>query len=456
MNRTMIDIGTLKNIPIEDIEVGERARQEMGDLEGLEGSMRALGMCQPICVKEQPTCDQPYLLLGGERRLGVLLKNGNGLVPCRIYPETISEQEVLNIELAENFWRKDWEYWEYDSLVARIHAGQQEVHGEKISTAPDAEGWGMQETGSMMGVTKQSVSTAIKRNKARDAFPQLFDGCKTQKDASKVLTKLSEHVIKDEISNKIKAQKVGSTLSRMMNNYITGSVFDHLSELPDNSCHLTEIDPPYAIALEATKRSEGESKYAMDQYSEVAADIFMDGEEGSTWLGMNLLLKECYRIMTEHSWLVCWFAPEPWSEIIYQAIIDAGFSTTRMWGIWTKPGTSGQCMSPNTRLANCYETFYYAWKGKPALAKPGSNNEFQHPVVPAQSKTHPTERPVSLMKEIYETFTWTGSRIFIPFLGSGNGLFAAEELAMEGLGYDLSKAHKDSFIVKASAKYEPM
>ena len=52
------------------------------------------------------------------------------------------------------------------------------------------------------------------------------------------------------------------------------------------------------------------------------------------------------------------------------------------------------------------------------------------------------------MKELYDTFAFTGSRVLIPFLGSGNGLLAAEELGMEGLGYDLSKAHRDSFLVK--------
>ena len=96
--------------------------------------------------------------------------------------------------------------------------------------------------------------------------------------------------------------------------------------------------------------------------------------------------------------------------------------------------------------------FFYAWKGRPALNKPGRSNNFQFPPVPPNQKTHPTERPVELMKEIYETFAFPGSRVLIPFLGSGNGLIAADQLNMAGLGYELSKGYRDSFLVKIHNK----
>ena len=100
------------------------------------------------------------------------------------------------------------------------------------------------------------------------------------------------------------------------------------------------------------------------------------------------------------------------------------------------------------RLANTYESFYYAWKGQPALNKAGHGNEFNAPPVPPQQKTHPTERPVELMSEIYTTFAFPGSRILIPFLGSGNGLISAHLNGMSALGFELSKGYRDSFLVK--------
>ena len=152
--------------------------------------------------------------------------------------------------------------------------------------------------------------------------------------------------------------------------------------------------------------------------------------------------------MAEHSWLICWFAPEPWFEVIYKELISAGFDTTRMCGIWVKP--TGQSKRPEIRLANSYEMFFYAWKGKPALNKAGSTNVFKISPVPPQEKTHPTERPVELMQTIYDVFAFPGSRVLIPFLGSGNGLIAAHNLGMSAVGFELSKSYRDSFLVKIS------
>ena len=95
--------------------------------------------------------------------------------------------------------------------------------------------------------------------------------------------------------------------------------------------------------------------------------------------------------------------------------------------------------------------FFYAWKGQPALNKAGRSNEFRFSPVSPNQKTHPTERPIDLMQELYDTFCFPGSRILIPFLGSGNGLLAAHQLGMSPVGFELSKGYKDSFLVKAHA-----
>jgi len=118
-----------------------------------------------------------------------------------------------------------------------------------------------------------------------------------------------------------------------------------------------------------------------------------------------------------------------------------------MCGLWVKPG-AGQNMNPQTRLANSYEMFFYAWKGQPVLNKAGRSNVFNYSPVPPQQKTHPTERPLDMMKDIYETFCFPGSRVLIPFLGSGVGILAAHELGMAPVGFELSKNYKDSFLVK--------
>ena len=104
-----IDVGEVAMVSLSDIVVGERARQEMGDLNEIEKSMKESGLISPLAVL---SChDEKYILLAGERRYRVLRKNEIEKVPVRIYPEDMSELEIKSIELAENFYRKEFEYY---------------------------------------------------------------------------------------------------------------------------------------------------------------------------------------------------------------------------------------------------------------------------------------------------------------------------------------------------------
>jgi DNA modification methylase len=424
-------------VPIDSIIVGDRAREELGDLDGIEGSMKESGLTTPLTFKDNQ--DGTFTLLAGERRLTILKRNENTEVPGRIYDRDLTELEMKMIEKAENFHRKDMEYYELDRLTLEIHQMQQLVHGVK-APGPGQEGWSVSNTKELLGyASKGSISMAIKRAEARDAFPELFENCKTASDASKVLKKVDEAIVKQVIAQKLESQKSDSNLHQLSKCFIIRDFFEGVKEIPDGVFHLVEIDPPYAISLTKQKKKDGESQYQLSDYNEVDAENYEQF--------MLNVFKQCYRVMTAHSWLICWFAPEPWFNDIYGMLMQAGFSTTRMCGIWTK-GVSGQSMNPSTRLANCYEMFFYAWKGQPALNKAGASNEFRCSPVLAQQKTHPTERPVQLMKDIYDTFAFPGSRVLIPFLGSGNGILAANELGMSPIGFELSKGYKDSFLIK--------
>ena len=430
-----IDVGTVAMIPLESITISERARKEMGDLNELELDMKESGLIQPLAFQKT---DSGYLLLAGGRRFAVLEKNKTPLIPARIYDRELTELEIKIIEKSENFHRKDFEYYELDVLTMEIHRMKQELHGVK-APGPDQDGWGTRDTAKLINVKSPSVVVdAVKRAEAREAFPELFDSCKTASDASKVLKKMDEALIKQTIVQKLESDKSTGTLTQLSKCFIIKDFFKGVKEIPDSIMHLVEIDPPYAINLKDKKKKDGESKYMLQDYNEIDVENYQ--------LFMANVFKECYRVMTNHSWLICWFAPEPWFEIIYQELNNAGFSTNRMVGVWAKG--SGQSMQPQTRLANSYEMFFYAWKGQPALNKAGRSNLFNFPPISGQHKTHPTERPIELTTEIYNTFAFPGSRVLIPFLGSGNGLISAHSLGMSPVGFELGKSHKDSFLVK--------
>ena len=448
MSDNGIEVGQVAMISISDIEIGDRARENMGNLDEIENSMKAQGLISPLAVKQ--TSNGKYLLLAGERRYTILKKNKVDIIPVRIFSNSISDFEMKSIELAENFYRKDFEYWEYDNIVREVNKLQQQIHGTKLP-GPNSKGWSLDDTGKLLDKSKAAVSTAIKRSLARDAFPELFDKCKTQKDASKVLSKMNEVVIKEAIAKKIELNRQDSTFTQISKCYILNNFFDGVKKIPDHVFHLVEIDPPYAIGLKSSKKLSIGSQHAISDYNEVPANAFINGNPESTWLGLNKLLQECYRTMAEHSWLICWFGPEPWFNEVYQAIINAGFMTSRMCGIWTK--SLGQSKHPEIYLANSYEMFFYAWKGRPALNKPGRSNIFDFPPIPPPQKIHPTERPVELTTEIYNTFAFPGSRVLIPCAGSGNGIISANELGMSPVGFELNGNYRNSFLVKLHSKY---
>ena len=60
---------------------------------------------------------------------------------------------------------------------------------------------------------------------------------------------------------------------------------------------------------------------------------------------------------------------------------------------------------------------------------------------------HPTERPIELIQEILATFGVPGSRVLVPFLGSGNTLLAAANLKMSAVGYEIAEENRAAFVL---------
>jgi len=196
---------------------------------------------------------------------------------------------------------------------------------------------------------------------------------------------------------------------------------------------LIEVDPPFGIDLPDQKKGG-----VPNSYNEW--DVITYGDK------VMAAAQECYRIASPNSWIIWWFAPEPWFEVNYSSLIVAGFVGSRIPAIWTKP--TGQCMNPDKYMASSWEPFFYMRKGHPELVKQGRRNIFDFKPVSPNSKIHPTEKPIEMMCDIYSTFVEVGSRIMIPFLGSGNGILAASNLGCSAFGWDLSQQYKDAYSIR--------
>jgi ParB/RepB/Spo0J family partition protein len=442
-------------IPASEIHFGDRFRKEMGDIDKLANSLKKNGFINPITVQARDDLPEParYLLLAGGRRFTAANVADITDIPVRIYDRALSEDELRAIELEENIQRKDLHWMEKGELEDEIHELQKRIHGEKTSTLPDAPGHSMRDTAKLLGRSIGSVSMDIKLAKMVKQLPDLEWGkCRTKAEGMKLLNRVEETMLKRELATRAEAiiappnglrtqDARDHRKKQLIDSYIIGDFFDKSKSLEPESYNFVEIDPPYGIDLQAIKRrGHGVSvwDYSEQGYNEINAEHYQ--------VFLAELFARCYKLMSQHSWLVCWFAPEPWFDVVYQELCNAGFSTNRQVGVWTKD--QGQTMNPNIRLGSAYEPFFWAWKGSPTLGKPGSLNVFHQTPIAGRSKVHPTERPLPLMTRIMETFAFANSKVLVPFAGSGVSLLAAHSLKMHPVGYDLSQQYKDSYILK--------
>ncbi len=88
-------------VNISDITVNDRVRKEMGDLVPLMDSLEKHGLISPIVVSDD------FQLVAGHRRLQAATKLGWKEVEVIII-NNLSEEDLLEIELSENVYRKDF------------------------------------------------------------------------------------------------------------------------------------------------------------------------------------------------------------------------------------------------------------------------------------------------------------------------------------------------------------
>ena len=101
------------HLPIDSITVGDRLRDDMGDIAALAESIREHGLLHPITV------DEEGVLIAGGRRLAAMRRLGFETVPARHW-QTLDENDRRLIELEENLQRKDLTSYERSKNVTEL------------------------------------------------------------------------------------------------------------------------------------------------------------------------------------------------------------------------------------------------------------------------------------------------------------------------------------------------
>lgn len=440
---------------LEEIIEGERGRQDYGDLEALKASIQNYGVIQSFSVQELE--DGKLLLIAGGRRFRACKELGITEVPVRIYKGKLSDTDVKEMEIEENFRRKDLTWQEEVAMKQKLHELKtgKAASGQGVVMPDgriDRSGWNIQKTAELTGSSRSAVHRDLKLASALERLPELAQA-KSKAEAEKKLEKLEEQLILAELAKRAEAANSETTgegevapsmwRKRLMDYYCIGNFFEKVSNIRNETIDFCEVDPPFGIDYARGKKFADEGNRDTEDYNEIPAKDYENF--------LDSTFQECYRVLKKDSWMICWFAMEPWFETVYQSIKKNGFKVTRLAAIWAKTdGTPGQTKSPESMLGSKCEFFFYARKGNATINRAGRSNLYLYPTIPMGTRVHPTEKPIELIQDVLDTFCLPGSTILVPFLGSGNTILAASNLNMTAFGFDLSTNYRNAYIRKVS------
>lgn len=442
-------------LPLTDIWRGARFRKDYKtNVDELILSIEEVGLLQPVVVAELGTPilvgekSFQYALLAGGRRCAAHHKMEQINIMSCIYETDLTWEQIKDdtylarkIELEENLQRLDLTWQERLALTQEVDRLYVAEHGGKVARDAKAPGWTQRDTAAALGKSPATVSRDLHLARAIEDMPELANA-KTQKDAQKRLLKIEEGLILAELTRRYIADPDSDRITldqrKLVESYIVGDFLELGPDLPQEFYHVAEIDPPYAIDLTNVARGI-DSVHDKDDYNEISSEEYP--------AFMQDVLRITYNALQPNAWLIVWFAPHPWWADMLRWIGEAGFSVRGLPGVWYKMSGPGQTMHPEIYMGSNWEPFFYARKGKAALARPGRSNVFGAMLDPPKTKTHPTQRPVFLMKEILSTFMHPGNHVLVPFAGSGNTLRAAQLLGAQScVGFDKTERYRDLFV----------
>lgn len=449
----------LKDISLSDIDLGNRARKEMGDLAVLAADLAQFGLHHPILVVDKQFIERdeeidapPYLLLAGERRFQAAKMNGWDIIPAKITQRILSNWEITVIELHENLQRKEMTPLEEGQLKTRIHELYQEKFG-KARRGAGKSGHSMADTAKLLGESQANVSMDIKIAKMADVVPEVKEA-KTKAEARKLINEFEQKLLREEYAKrqkaKLNAQKKGDDSvaagidkrrSSLIRRYIIGDFFDQIKRVTERTIDLIELDPDWGIMLKEAVKDRGA----------LTAGDYEQIDPAEYEVMIQRVAKEAFRVLKDNSWLICWYSIEDWHKETRHALEQAGFTVCPMPAIWIHD--SNYTATPAYRLGQRSEHFFYARKGAPRLGKLGHSNTFTFRTLKKNERFHIAEKPIELYESLISTFIGDrkAAATITGFAGSGNFILAADNLEHNCIGFDLTKTFKDSYVARVAA-----
>lgn len=179
-----------QKLPIDKIIIQDRQRRIDPDhVDSLSLSMKELGLVQPIVI------NQDLRLIAGGHRIAAARKLGWSEIDI-VFRETLTEDELQELELTENVKRKDISWQDHVCAIAKIH------ELKRRRAALDSKTWFQTETGALFRISQTYVSHAVVLARAIQANDEEIINSGGPDSAWSVIMRREEELAMQELSSR--------------------------------------------------------------------------------------------------------------------------------------------------------------------------------------------------------------------------------------------------------------
>lgn len=391
----------LRTLALSKIKVGNRLRQDLGDIQGLADSIHEVGLLHPIVI------DEKYNLIAGRRRLAAVKLLGWGFVECNV----ISIDDIAQGEIQENQHRKSFTASEIAAISDYVKSKKKPGKpANGAESAPLPKGKARDIAGDIAGVGHDTVDKIVKIRDAAIANPEykiLLDAADAGEPVNDVYKKLKKLQKRKERHETIKKTQIKLPDTVQLHN----TEFQKVKVAPD-SVSLVITDPPY---LE-------EFFYLFEDLAKFASEALREGGSLVCYCG-HRQIGRVIALMEKYGFTFQW----PF------AVLHSGPSTMMyVWHVLVK-----------------YKPLLWFVKGK-------YNGEFVRDVIQSdfQGKELHEWAQSTVESDYYIKYmTIEGEIVCDPFLGQGTFGVSAVKQKRQFIGCEINKDHFDTaskLITKAS------
>lgn len=472
-------------LPIASIKVIDRQRIDLGNIDELAESLQRYGLIQPIIL------NQENRLIAGKRRLTAAQQLGWTEIDVA-YRETLSEDELQEMELEEDVRRKDRSWQERCIAIAKIHFLKY-----KGAFQQGAQ-WGQRETGALLNMSLGAVSQCLAvaselRNDPKSPMWQADSLAAAlliinnrnlalvEAELARKQKALADQQAKDAAEARKLEVEVSAPVDEQRQKYYSnphnppGSYEAYLAEKvrrlgelkstvylsskfhnvncitfmneTDQRFAAVITDPPYAIDMDMLEQ---------DNVGMVNIDTVADEHEVDD--NVDLLTKffpAAYRCLNDPGFLVLCADQMLW-QFLYNEATKAGFAVQRWPLTWVKTHV---CMNnaANYNYTKSTEIAMVCRKGNAQLAEKSSVSHLVagHDEMKEQMR-HPFVKPFKFWQFMIRHTSRINDLVLEPFAGHGSGVISLLKMERNVIGCESNTEHYNALLENLRQHYKSL